>query len=341
MSETADSIGPDKDRPLVTIGLPVYNGMPYLKDSITSLQNQDEQNIRIVVSDNASLDDTGAYCRSVAERDPRVRYFRNAVNIGSAANFSRVLSLSDSPFFAWAAHDDVYARNFISRSLELLSHREDAALCVAAHRRVDERGRVLSIRQEPPGMASSDLATRLSAHLARRGWLTLYGLWRRSVFERIGFPQPIWGSDVVLVWRALLLSPILTIDEPLSDYRVFREKTADATMFSLTGSEARLHFPNTHILGELKRACEDMGLNDRDRKAAEGVLRRWVVTRHYRELAFSDLWLESRRYWSEGARIRALCLLPPLAVLSPRMSLRGLHRMWERRREQDAPPSAP
>jgi glycosyltransferase involved in cell wall biosynthesis len=319
---------PGNSHPRVSIGLPVFNGMPYLPEAIASLLDQDEPDIEVIISDNASEDGTEAHCRAVAARDARVRYFRNDVNRGAAANFQQVLSLSSAPYFAWAAHDDVYARNFVSACLNVLQARPRSALCVPAHRRVDETGTLISVRQEPPGLASSDLKTRLQAHLSRRAWLTIYGLWRKEILTRVGPPLPIWGSDVILVWRALLLAPVETIAEPLGDYRVFREKTADATILGLTAVESRLHFPNTRMLRELKRASKGLGISVENQAVAANVLRRWVLTHHYRELAFSDLWLEAKRCWSEGARLRALALVPPLVILSPRMSLKGLRRGW-------------
>ena len=324
----------NKSAPLVTIGLPVFNGMPYLPDALASLLDQDEPNIEIILSDNASHDATEEYCRAVASRDSRVRYVRHEVNRGAAANFQFVLSASTAPYFAWAAHDDAYSRSFVSTCLSVLKAHPESALCVPAHRRIDETGTVISIRREPPDLASPDLSTRLRAHLWRRGWLTIYGLWRREIFARIGTPLPIWGSDVVLVWRALLVAPVETVAEPLGDYRVFRSKTADATLSGLTAAESRAHLPNTRMVRELKQASEGLGLSAEDRKTAARVLRRWMMTRSYRELAFSDLWLESRRFWTEGAHVRALALVPPMTIVSPRMALRGLQRGVREYRQQ-------
>jgi len=333
MSQPETRPDANQPRPRVSIGLPVFNGMPYLESSLASLLAQDEADIEIIVSDNASQDGTEAHCRAVAARDPRVRYSRNEVNIGAAANFQRVLSLSTAPFFAWAAHDDIYSRQFISRCLDGLQSRPEAALCVPAHRRIDDKGVLISVRQEPPQLASPDLETRLRAHLSRRAWLTIYGLWRREVLTRIGPPPPVWGSDVILVWRALLLAPIETIAEPLADYRVFREKTADATIFGITGAESRLHFPNTGMLRQLKTASEGLGLSESEKRTAGRVLHRWWLSRYFCQLAFADLWMESRRYWTEGAKLRALSLLPPMAILSPAMGLNGLRQVWHKHQE--------
>jgi len=316
----------------------VFNGMPYLPEALTSLLSQDEPNIEIIISDNASQDATEAYCRSVAASDPRVRYTRNETNQGAAANFQRVLSLNTAPFFAWAAHDDLYSPDFISSCLGILQAHPGSALCTPAHRVIDKSGRVLGIKPEPPGLASPDLETRLRAHLWRIGRLTLYGVWRSDMLRRIGPPRAIWGSDVVLVWRALLLSPVETVSQPLNDYRVFREKTVDATLFGLTAKDSRAHFPHTRVIHDLRLAIDGLGLAEDQRAIAVRVLRRWVLTRHYRELAFADLWVETRRYWAQGARIRALAFLPAMAVLSPRRSWDGIKRVLRRNRlERKAP----
>ncbi len=320
----------------VSIGLPVFNGMPYLPQALTSLLTQDEPAIEIIISDNASDDGTEEYCRALAASDPRVHYSRNETNRGAAANFQQVLDLSTAPFFAWAAHDDVYAPNFVSSCLQVLKQRPESGLCVPAHRVIDETGTFLYTKLEPRALASTDLETRLRAHLWRIGRLTLYGVWRRDVLDRIGPPLPVWGSDVLLVWRALLLVPIETISRPLNDYRVFRAKTVDATLTGLTAAESRAHFPHTRLLHDLKRSSDDLGLSQEQKTIAERVLRRWVLTRHYRELAFADLWVETRRFWSQGALVRALALLPAMGVLSPRRSFEGVSRTLRYRRAAGA-----
>ncbi|MGH9171767.1 MAG: glycosyltransferase family 2 protein [Acidimicrobiales bacterium] len=330
MSELTPTDVPFSDRaarPRVSIGLPVRNGMPYLPASLESLLAQDETNIEIVISDNASDDGTGDYCRSLASRDSRVSYHHNKVNIGASANFHRVVTLSSSPLFAWAAHDDLYARSFVSRCAAELDADSSVAGCVPAHRVIDENGEVLYVRTEPAQLASPDLEARLRAHLWRLGKLTLYGVWRKDVLLRIGPPLPVWGADVILVWRALFLAPVATIPDALTDYRVFRNKTVDAQISGLTAMESRAHFSHVRITKNLASAAIEIAPTPSDRETSDRVLRRWVFTRYYRQLAFADLFVEARRYWDEGAHLRAVALLAVMAVVSPGRSLDGLRRL--------------
>ncbi len=301
--------------------------MPDLPRALGSLLAQDESNIEIVISDNASEDGTGEYCRSIAEADERVRYLRNATNIGSAANFQRVVDLSESSYFAWAAHDDWYAPNLISSCLDVLLSNPNSGLCVPARRRVDENRSLISVRYEPEGLSSRDLETRLRAHLWRRGWLTLYGLWRKEMLTRIGPPEPVFGTDVILLWRALLLAPIEVINEPLADYQVIRMKSPDAIMFDMTGKRFDSHFPNASLLRNLKVAIGGLGLNSHDTEVAEAVLRKWMLTHHYHELIATDLLAQSRRARARGSKVRAAALLAPAALLGPRMVLRRARQL--------------
>ena len=91
------------DAPLVTLGVPVFDGEPYLEQTLRSLLAQDERRLEVVISDNASTDGTEQVCRRIAAQDPRVRYTRASENRGAAWNYNRVLELASAPWFKWVA----------------------------------------------------------------------------------------------------------------------------------------------------------------------------------------------------------------------------------------------
>ena len=82
--------------PRLSIGLPVYNGERYLAEAFDCFLAQTFQDFEIIVCDNASTDRTAEICRSFAQRDPRIRYYRNEKNLGAIPNFNRVFELSRS-----------------------------------------------------------------------------------------------------------------------------------------------------------------------------------------------------------------------------------------------------
>jgi glycosyltransferase involved in cell wall biosynthesis len=68
--------------PRVSIGLPVYNGERWLAESVDSLSAHTFTDIELIICDNATTDGTEAICRRYSEQDSRMRYSRNAENIG-------------------------------------------------------------------------------------------------------------------------------------------------------------------------------------------------------------------------------------------------------------------
>jgi len=66
-----------KNKPRVSIGLPVYNGEPFLREAIDSILAQTFTDFELIISDNASTDNTEEICRSYAAKDSRIRYYRH------------------------------------------------------------------------------------------------------------------------------------------------------------------------------------------------------------------------------------------------------------------------
>ena len=74
------------ENPLLTIGLPVYNGERFLKTTIESILNQSFKDFELIIVDNASEDMTEEICKEYAAKDKRIHYHRNPDNIGAAPN---------------------------------------------------------------------------------------------------------------------------------------------------------------------------------------------------------------------------------------------------------------
>ena len=102
-----------KTRPLVSIGMPVYNGEKYICEALDSLLAQTFTNFELIISDNASIDDTEIICRGYAKKDQRIRYIRQQTNLGALGNFQFVLEKGCSKYFMWAASDDKWEKGWI------------------------------------------------------------------------------------------------------------------------------------------------------------------------------------------------------------------------------------
>ena len=115
------------EQPLVSIGLPVFNGEDFLENALDSILSQTYRNIEVIVCDNASTDRTESIIASYAQNDERIKYSRHDENLGAALNYNSTFELSKGKYFKWAAHDDVMHENYIEQCVNCLLYTSDAA----------------------------------------------------------------------------------------------------------------------------------------------------------------------------------------------------------------------
>lgn len=94
--------------PFVSIAMTTYNSGPYLREMVDSLLNQTYKNFELVVSDDASKDDTVAMLNDYAARDKRVKWSPNPSPAGCAMNFERAVSLCKGEIIFLCDSDDVW-----------------------------------------------------------------------------------------------------------------------------------------------------------------------------------------------------------------------------------------
>jgi len=126
--------------PSISIGLPVFNGEKYIRESVDSLLSQSFADFEVIISDNGSTDKTEEICRSYAKRDHRVRYYREERNRGAAWNFNRVFDLARGKYFKWASDDDVCDSLLLERCVQILDENPEVVLCYPQTKIIDDKG---------------------------------------------------------------------------------------------------------------------------------------------------------------------------------------------------------
>lgn len=207
--------------PRIAIGLPVHNGEPLLTAALDSWLAQDWDDFELIVSDNASTDGTEAVCRRYADADPRIRYHRQEVNRGAVHNFNHTFHLASSPYFTWAAHDDVVEPGFLRRCLEVLEEDASVVLSYPLVDYVDLEGEPTGRATPPLELRDPDPAQRLRALLDAQLDLPypVFGLMRRDAAARTGLIRSNKGSDRTLLAELCLLGRFRQVPEVLLHYR--------------------------------------------------------------------------------------------------------------------------
>jgi hypothetical protein len=108
--------------PRFTIGMPTYNRCDLLAHALQAAVGQTHPDVEVLVCDDASTDRTPEVVRSFGDR---VRYHRNATNIGMWLNFARAVELAEGEYFSWLQDDDLIHRDFVRRALESFARSSD------------------------------------------------------------------------------------------------------------------------------------------------------------------------------------------------------------------------
>lgn len=120
--------------PLVSIGVPVYNGEKSLARTLDCLLGQTYKNIELILSDNASTDATAEICQKYCAQDKRIRYVRQEKNLGLHGNWTYVADQAQGEFFMWAAADDYWEPEFVEALANKLLEEPDAISAFCPYR---------------------------------------------------------------------------------------------------------------------------------------------------------------------------------------------------------------
>lgn len=116
--------------PLVTVMMPVYNGMPYIKMSIRSLLNQTYKNWECIIVDDGSNDNTLEYLKGLT--DSRIRVFSLGKNHGRAYARQIALEQAQGEYLAMLDADDLYHPCKIERQVsEMESDSNISLVCTS------------------------------------------------------------------------------------------------------------------------------------------------------------------------------------------------------------------
>jgi glycosyltransferase involved in cell wall biosynthesis len=191
------------DKPLVTIGMPIYNAEKCIRQALDSLLEQDYEHFKVIISDNHSTDATREICLDYTARDGRVRYFRNEINEGAIRNFNKVFELSQGEYFMWHAHDDYREPNYISSCLEIMQKNPELILCCSNAMYV-ENGKLRELNENfnTVGMSPNE---RFRKILWNNSCASIYGLMRSHVLRKTGLFRNVFGPDNLLLAELSLM----------------------------------------------------------------------------------------------------------------------------------------
>ncbi len=133
--------------PLVSIVLPVFNGVRYLREAIESCLQQSYPHWELIAIDDASTDATPAILAEHAAADPRIRVIHNSSNLGLPRSLNVGFEAARGAIFTWTSDDNRYLPSALEQMIRTLREHPEAALVYASQEFVDEAGASLGIHE--------------------------------------------------------------------------------------------------------------------------------------------------------------------------------------------------
>ncbi|RJG43344.1 glycosyltransferase family 2 protein [Mesorhizobium sp. DCY119] len=112
----------------VQIIVPCYNYGRYLRACVNSALSQENVDVKVLIIDDCSSDDTLDMCKQLASEDRRVDYIHHAVNKGHIATYNEGLALAESDYLVLLSADDLLTPGCLSRATALMNYHPSVGL---------------------------------------------------------------------------------------------------------------------------------------------------------------------------------------------------------------------
>ncbi|MFI3221238.1 MAG: glycosyltransferase family 2 protein [Methylococcales bacterium] len=186
--------------PKISIGMPVYNGERYIREALDSLLKQSFRDFELIISDNASTDNTNTICLEYAAKDSRIKYFRQDKNFGAGANFMFVLNHAIAEYFMWAASDDYWSDNWLE--VLLGDFKPDTSIAFGHVVTIDENSSIIR-KHKYKQFSKIKLLRLVQLFLSEENDYKanfIYGLYNRTMLLKFHFGET-YGADVHFVFE--------------------------------------------------------------------------------------------------------------------------------------------
>lgn len=138
-----------KNQPLVSVLMPVYNAMPYLKEAIASVLAQTYKNFELVIVDDGSTDGSWQLIKKYKNQDKRIKAFRNRNKLGVSTALNKGINKSCGRYIARMDADDVMVSQRLEKQVKFLQKHKNVVALGSWTKEINEQGKTIGKRILP------------------------------------------------------------------------------------------------------------------------------------------------------------------------------------------------
>ena len=206
----SSSEAPREAPPLVVALVPTWNAAAFISRTLEALSAQTYPRLEILISDDASTDDTAELCARHAAEDARMRLIRQPRNLGWVGNVNALLAAAHGDYFLFAFQDDLPEPTYVERCVAALEADPGAVIAFSDIALVQQDGRRETRTFELfDGRTSRWERSRRMAGQRGNWWIPNRGVFRSSAAREIGGLRRHAAGEFSADWPWLLHMSLL------------------------------------------------------------------------------------------------------------------------------------
>ena len=212
-SEISTTFHPEK----VSIIMPAFNAKDTIGEAIESALNGTHQNLEILVIDDGSTDGTENTVTEMAQKDQRIKYYKNPTNLGAYQSRNLMIEAATGQFIAFLDSDDTWEPNKLEECLKMLKQHPEIKSVGHALRYLDKRGNKVGYIPTYPTNQEELQEVQENGELP---WVfpTALVLKREALLGIGGFVDWKVGADTEFIARLAQKHGMLATKMPLGNY---------------------------------------------------------------------------------------------------------------------------
>ena len=200
--------------PVVSVVMPTYNTEKYIREAVSSIENQTLRDWELLVVDDCSTDHTYEILQKLAQEDARIKIIRNQTNCGAAMSRNIAFSQCSGKYVALLDSDDLWEPEKLEKQV-ICAEKTGADIIYCSYSIIDECGR----KKSPDFIVPEH--TDFNSMLKKSTISCSTALLKSKLVAQFQFPTHMYHEDLAY-WLELLKNGANAagVIEVLASYRI-------------------------------------------------------------------------------------------------------------------------
>lgn len=304
---------PTDKTPLVSICIPTYNGEKFIEETLDSAISQTYKNIEIIITDDCSTDNTLSICELYAQKDARIKIFKNPHNLGLIGNWNQSIEKASSDWIKFLFQDDLLKPTCVEEMIYeaidknvnfVISSREYLFDNISDERVVKGYSYLLKSTRIIFKNKTIYSPTQTAKAIAPYVFINCLGepptfLFKKQYYKKSDFPTQYYQlMDYIFVLNKIITQNFVFISKPLLIFRIHNDsesmKNSNLKSLSKATIEKQIYiqfYEKILICDTLLNNPNYIELKKNISVKNILIIKKWLIYKSYKKFGFTDSYI--------------------------------------------------